>query len=97
MLRRGIKAKGAFAMDKDKSGKDALKELQDKYAAGYRCVYQDKQDGLTLELKNFTSEKLHTIHSKNDMEIGQISDFLEKLSKECHKYGTDCHGTERNL
>lgn len=84
-------------MDKDKSEKDVLKELQDKYTEGYRCVYQDRQDGLTLELKNFTSEKLHTIHSKNDMEIGQITDFLDTVNKECQRYGTDCHCTERNL
>ena len=79
-------------MDEDK-----LKELKDKYEEGYRCIYQDKDDGLTLQLKNFTSEKLHTINSKNDMEIGQIEDFLDELAEVRKKYGTDCHSTERNL
>ncbi|PHV70404.1 hypothetical protein CS063_11030 [Sporanaerobium hydrogeniformans] len=77
---------------------DKFKELKDKYAEGYRCIYQDKkEDGLTLELKNFTLEKLYTIQVKNDMEIGEIADFLDKISKESQKYGTDCYGTERNL
>lgn len=78
-------------------GRDNFKDLKAKYDEGYRCIYKDKQEGLTLQLKNFTTEKLHTIQSKSDMEIGEIEGFLEKLDKITKETGTDCHGTEKSF
>lgn len=67
--------------------------LKQKYQDGYRCVYteKDNDNGLTMHLKNFREEKIHTMQVKNDMEIGQIEDFLEQLNKVKRRAGHDCH------
>lgn len=68
-------------------------ELKNKYAEGYRCIYKesDTENGVTMHLKNFHTEKIDTISTKSDMEIGQIEDFLEKLEQVKKQAGHDCH------
>ena len=70
-----------------------FKELKDKYNEGFRCIYteKDEDNGLTMHLKNFREEKIHTIHAKGDMEIGQIEDYLDQLNKLKKRTGHDCH------
>lgn len=68
-------------------------ELKQKYKEGYRCIYSEKDanEGMTMHLKNFREEKIHTMQVKNDMEIGQIEDFLDQLNQIKKKTGHDCH------
>jgi len=68
-------------------------DLKGKYAEGYRCIYKesDNEKGITMHLKNFATEKIDTINTKSDMEIGQIEDFLDKLEEVKKKNGHDCH------
>jgi len=68
-------------------------ELKEKYKDGYRCIYTEKDatDGLTMHLKNFREEKIHTMQVKSDMEIGQIEDFLDQLNEIKKSRGHDCH------
>lgn len=70
-----------------------FKELKQKYKDGYRCIYteKDETDGLTMHLKNFREEKIHTMQVKSDMEIGQIEDFLDQLNQIKKSKGHDCH------
>lgn len=70
-----------------------LNELKQKYQEGFRCIYTEKDDteGLTMHLKNFREEKLHTMQVKNDMEIGQIEDFLDQMNQIKKQKGHDCH------
>ncbi len=70
-----------------------LEELKQKYKDGYRCIYTEKEgnDNLTMHLKNFRQEKIHTMNVKGDMEIGRIEDFLGELDKVKRKTGHDCH------
>ena len=70
-------------------------EFKSKYTDGYRCIYKDNDDkkGMTIHLKNFSTEKIETINTKNDMEIGQIEDFLGQLEKVRKQTGHDCHNT----
>ncbi|MDF2877274.1 MAG: hypothetical protein K0S30_370 [Clostridia bacterium] len=72
-----------------------FEEFRRKYADGYRCIYREKdaEKGMTMHLKNFNTEKLHTINTDSDMEIGQIEDFLSELEKIKKKTGHDCHNT----
>ena len=46
---------------------------------------------MTMHLKNFREEKIHTIQAKGDMEIGQIEDFLDKLNDIKKNKGSDCY------
>lgn len=68
-------------------------DLKSKYKEGYRCIYTEKDDNdtLTMHLKNFRDEKIHTLQAKGDMEIGQIEDFLGKLNEIKKKNGPDCY------
>lgn len=68
-------------------------ELKQKYKDGYRCIYTEKDgnDELTMHLKNFREEKIHTMQVKSDMEIGQIEDFLNQLNQIKKNKGHDCH------
>lgn len=70
-----------------------LNELKQKYNEGYRCIYteKDSDQGLTMHLKNFREEKIHTMNIQNDMEIGEIEDFLNTLNAIKKKKGHDCH------
>lgn len=70
-----------------------LNELKEKYKDGYRCIYteKDENDGMTMHLKNFREEKIHTMQVKSDMEIGQIEDFLDQLNQIKKTKGHDCH------
>lgn len=70
-----------------------LNELKQKYQEGFRCIYTEKDDvqGLTMHLKNFREEKLHTMQVKSDMEIGQIEDFLDQMNQIKKQKGHDCH------
>lgn len=70
-----------------------LDELKQKYKDGYRCIYteKDQADGLTMHLKNFREEKIHTMQVKSDMEIGQIEGFLDELNQIKKTKGHDCH------
>ena len=67
-------------------------DLKEKYKEGYRCIYTEKDDNdtMTMHLKNFREEKIHTLQAKGDMEIGQIEDFLDKLKQIEKKNGYDC-------
>lgn len=70
-----------------------LDELKQKYQEGYRCIYTEKddQEGMTMHLKNFREEKIHTMQVKSDMEIGQIEDFLDQINQIKKTKGHDCH------
>ncbi|QEH69272.1 hypothetical protein QTL86_06825 [Cellulosilyticum sp. ST5] len=70
-----------------------LNELKQKYNEGYRCIYteKDSNEGLTMHLKNFREEKIHTMNIKSDMEIGEIESFLDTLNQIKKKKGHDCH------
>lgn len=70
-----------------------LNELKQKYQEGFRCIYTEKNEaeGLTMHLKNFREEKLHTMQVKSDMEIGQIEDFLDQMNQIKKQKGHDCH------
>ena len=70
-----------------------LDELKQKYKEGYRCIYTEKneQDGLTMHLKNFREEKIHSMQVKSDMEIGEIEDFLDQINQLKKTKGHDCH------
>lgn len=72
---------------------DKFEELKNKYKEGYRCIYKenDAAKGTTMHLKNFYTEKIDTINTKNDMEIGQIEDFLHQLEQVKKQSGHDCH------
>ncbi|MHC1747038.1 MAG: hypothetical protein AB9856_01450 [Cellulosilyticaceae bacterium] len=76
-----------------------LNELKQKYSEGYRCIYKEKtpKEGCTMHLKNFTSEKIHTVHSNDTMEIGEMEGYLDTLEVAKKLYGHDCHNTEINL
>lgn len=68
-------------------------DLKQKYKEGYRCIYTEKSDaeGMTVHLKNFREEKIHTMQVKSDMEIGQIEDFLDQINQIKKQKGHDCH------
>ena len=68
-------------------------ELKQKYQEGYRCIYteKDENEGMTMHLKNFREEKIHTMQVKSDMEIGQIEDFLDQINQIKKTKGHDCH------
>lgn len=68
-------------------------ELKQKYKDGYRCIYTEKDPskGMTMHLKNFREESIHTMQVKSDMEIGQIEDFLDQLNQLKRSKGHDCH------
>ncbi len=70
-----------------------FEEFKNKYNDGYRCIYKENTvgTGTTLHLKNFYTEKIHTINTNNQMEIGQIEDFLDQLEKVKKQSGHDCH------
>lgn len=72
---------------------DNFEALKQKYKEGYRCIYseKDQDNGLSMHLKNFREEKIATMQFKDDMEIGQIEDFLGKLEKVKKRTGHDCH------
>lgn len=78
---------------------DNFEDLKQKYSEGYRCIYKEKTptEGCTMHLKNFVSEKIHTVHSNDTMEIGEMEDYLEALEKAKKLYGHDCHNTDFNL
>ena len=71
----------------------SFEEFKNRYNEGYRCIYKEKhgEEGLTVHLKNFFTEKIDTFNTKNAMEIGQIEDFLDKLEKVKKCQGHDCH------
>ncbi|ONI43840.1 hypothetical protein AN641_01270 [Candidatus Epulonipiscioides gigas] len=64
-------------------------DLKNKYHEGYRCIYKDKSDGLTVHLKHFNKEITHTISTNQNMEIGEIEDFLDKVDFEKKAQGHD--------
>lgn len=70
-----------------------LEDLKAKYKEGYRCIYTEKDPskGMTMHLKNFGDEKIHTMQVKSDMEIGEIENFLDQLNQIKKKKGHDCH------
>ncbi len=70
-----------------------LDELKQKYNEGYRCIYTEKNnnEGMTMHLKNFREEKIHTMSIKDTMEIGEIESFLDVLNQIKKKKGHDCH------
>ncbi len=70
-----------------------LNELKQKYKEGYRCIYTEKDpnEGMTMHLKNFREEKIHTMQVKSDMEIGEIEDFLAQINQIKKSKGHDCH------
>lgn len=72
---------------------DDFETLKHKYQEGYRCIYTEKDEdsGLTMHLKNFREEKIHTMNIKSDMEIGKIEDYLETLNKIKKQKGHDCY------
>lgn len=72
---------------------DDFEALKNKYKEGYRCIYTEKDDesGLTMHLKNFREEKIHTMNITSDMEIGKIEDYLAELNKLKKEKGHDCH------
>lgn len=70
-------------------------ELRKKYKDGYRCIYREKdsQNGLTIYLKDFISERTSKLNTRNDMEIGEIENFLDRLDQIKKKTGHDCNNT----
>lgn len=70
-----------------------LNELKQKYEEGYRCIYteKDENEGMTMHLKNFREEKIHTMQFKSDMEISEIEDFLDQINRVKKSKGHDCH------
>lgn len=70
-----------------------LNALKQKYQEGYRCIYteKDSNEGMTMHLKNFREEKIHTMQVKSDMEIGQIENFLDEINQIKKAKGHDCH------
>lgn len=71
-----------------------LEELKNKYYEGYRCIYKEKDTGCTLHLKNFEREKICTINSTDNMEIGEIENFLDQLDLAKKRAGHDSICTE---
>ena len=45
---------------------------------------------MTMHLKNFREEKIHTLQAKGDIEIGQIEYFLDKFKQIEKKNDYDC-------
>ncbi len=76
-------------------------ELKAKYEDGYRCICEEANagGGVTLHLKNFEKEKIHTITTDERMEVGEIADFLDSvdLEKKLHGDDTICTQNESNL
>ena len=72
---------------------DNLNELKQRYKDGYRCIYTEKDggEGMTMHLKNFREEKIHTMQVTDNMEIGEIEDFLDQLNQVKKAKGHDCH------
>ncbi|OON91182.1 MAG: hypothetical protein ATN34_00240 [Epulopiscium sp. Nele67-Bin002] len=75
-------------------------EFKAKYAEGYRCICEEADgENVTLHLKNFEKEKIHTISTNVNMEIGEIADFLDSVDLEKKLNGDDtiCTQNESNL
>ncbi|WP_010166874.1 hypothetical protein [Candidatus Epulonipiscium viviparus] len=65
---------------------DDLKHL---YEEGYRCIYKEKNDGLTLHLKDFQNEKIDTISSHENTEMNEMESFLNSVEFEQNTKGYD--------
>ncbi len=80
---------------------NSVDDLKEKYSQGYRCICEEAEKGgnVTLHLKNFEKEKIHTISTNNKMEIGEIADFLDGVDVEKKLHGDDtiCTQNESNL
>lgn len=74
--------------------KASIEEIKNKYDEGYRCICKEsKTQGCTYHLKDFYREKIYTVTTKNDMEIGEIDHFLDALDVIKKKQGHDCFCT----
>jgi hypothetical protein len=82
-----------ISQKKERSSMSKFDELKSKYEEGYRCIYKenDAEKGMTMHLKNFSTEKIDMINTRSNMEIGQIEDFLEHLEQVKKQTGHDCH------
>ncbi|OON97972.1 MAG: hypothetical protein ATN32_05035 [Candidatus Epulonipiscium fishelsonii] len=74
---------------------DNLEELKKKYHEGYRCIFKEQNDGLTVHLKNFEEEKLHCISSHENMEIGAMENFLDDIEDHIKIKGHDSFCTQK--
>ncbi|ONI38929.1 hypothetical protein AN639_04170 [Candidatus Epulonipiscium fishelsonii] len=74
---------------------DNLEELKRKYHEGYRCIFREQNDGFTIHLKNFEEEKLHTVFSNENMEIGAMENFLEDIEDYVKVTGHDSFCTQK--
>lgn len=67
-----------------------VEDFKNKYKEGYRCIHKEEKEGCTYILRDFKKGKLHEVHTKDRMEIGEINSFLEELSVIKKKTGHDC-------
>lgn len=73
---------------------DNLDQLKSKYTEGYRCIFSEKGEQSRWHLKNFEHEKSCVISSNDQMEIGEIDNFLDQINTQKQKQGHDCFCTE---
>lgn len=67
-----------------------VETFKNLYKDGYRCIHKEKGDGCTFTLRDFKYGKINEINTSNDMEIGEIEDFLDQLKEIRQKTGHDC-------
>ena len=58
-------------------------QLKNLYEDGFRCIYFDSEnDGHTIYLKNFDSEKSEVVELTNDDDFNQFQDYINVLKME---------------
>ncbi len=69
---------------------DNFISFKNRYKDGYRCIYKEKGDSCTFTLRDFNRGKICTISTADNMEVGQIEDFLDEIATIQKKTGHDC-------
>lgn len=71
--------------------KSKSETFKKKYEEGYRCIFKENESkGCTYHLKDFRTEKIESIKAKNQMEVGEIEDFLDFLKDVKERQGNEC-------
>ena len=55
-------------------------DLKNLYEDGYRCIYQDGDEGTrNVYLKNFENEKSTVVNIQDENEFSQFQDYISNL------------------
>lgn len=59
---------------------EGFNDLKNLYEDGYRCIYQDGQEGnRNIYLKNFDEEKSTVINLQDENEFNQFQNYIGNL------------------